>query len=171
MQQNGHPIDWEAFKVALFNRFFPRHYHLRVRDQLAALWQQENVKEYINKFTELMTRLPSMHVDDAIDRFIRGLKPHLQVDVLSRDPQTLESAFHAAVVAAARQRTQPDKFKSYAIVNSSFSGRCFRCNHQGNRGRECQILPIVGRLSSGRRVGRRPQLPSVKWLPNKKVEL
>ncbi|KAG0921280.1 hypothetical protein G6F29_014260 [Rhizopus arrhizus] len=55
------------------------------------------------EFRSLQLQIPDMSAGDALDRFVRGLKPDLRVLVRSRFPHSLESAESMALaIEAAR---------------------------------------------------------------------
>ncbi|CEG71649.1 hypothetical protein RMATCC62417_07351 [Rhizopus microsporus] len=102
------PSDWSAFKFAFEREFKPINSCQAARDKLALLTQRSSVSKYISDFRNLQLQITDMSAGDALDRFVRGLKPDLRVMVRSRFPHSLESAESMALaIEAARNDGEP----------------------------------------------------------------
>jgi hypothetical protein len=66
--------DWESFITKLRAQFMQMDQKFIARNQMHALQQQGSVREYSVKFRNLHLLIPEMSEEDAIDRYIRGLK-------------------------------------------------------------------------------------------------
>lgn len=86
------PHTWHGLREALITEFSPRNSEQAARDRLAVLYQRTTVTQYIREFRTLHLQIPGMSSGDALDRFVRGLQPHLRVAVRSRFPDTLHFA-------------------------------------------------------------------------------
>src|SRR5262249_635500 len=67
-------------------------------DKLRHLRQTSSVGNYVHAFQNLMVELPLMHESDRLDRFLRGLKPHVYERVVMQQPQNLSEACRLANV-------------------------------------------------------------------------
>ncbi|XP_049358616.1 uncharacterized protein LOC125823265 [Solanum verrucosum] len=70
------PIDWEVFKEAFIDRFFPRELRdAKVEEFINLRKGSMSVQEYALKFTQLSKYAPSMVADprDGMSRFVTGL--------------------------------------------------------------------------------------------------
>jgi hypothetical protein len=88
---------WEQFVETLVKRFqlvSPEH---TARDKLAVLQQTKSARAYADLFNAYMLDIPSMHEQDTVDRFIRGLKPELRLQVELRHPATLAETLELAI--------------------------------------------------------------------------
>ena len=72
--------------------FRPADYKRRARDELHRLHQTGRVTGYIDAFKRCVQKLDGIGRDEVLDKFIRGLKPDLQREVLKADPVTFDNA-------------------------------------------------------------------------------
>ncbi|KAL1914164.1 uncharacterized protein VTP21DRAFT_10268 [Calcarisporiella thermophila] len=93
-------VPWSEFAQGLRRNFENREYRHVLRGQLKRLKQGDSIMEYITKFQEYTRRL-HLSEDEAVDRFIDGLKPHCRIAVRLRYPESLEEA----VAIASRHET------------------------------------------------------------------
>ena len=56
----------------------------------------ENVSAYVTAFCRCANRVHDLTDAETLDRFVHGLHPVLQKDVLMKDPHTCEDALIAA---------------------------------------------------------------------------
>jgi hypothetical protein len=93
MQMSDPPqiTDWESFVTKLKQQFVHLDQKWVARNQLHALRQTGNVRDYTVKFRNLQIRIPDMSVADALDMYIRGLKD-LTFKVWRKKFDTLEEA-------------------------------------------------------------------------------
>jgi hypothetical protein len=105
------PTVWEEFGKAITRAFGTVNPVRSARDKLAALRQTTSVSSYANTFRNLALEIPDFHESEKLDRFIRGLKPQTQREVILRDPSTFEEAVNLA-----------DRYDSiaYAIQRNSY---------------------------------------------------
>jgi hypothetical protein len=84
-----------AFLSLVGERFYPTSHELETRDQLEALNQSGSARNFVDRFDELVSMLPSNSYSerDMIDRFIRKLKKHTQLQVRMKAPATLMQAY------------------------------------------------------------------------------
>jgi hypothetical protein len=66
------------------------------RDQLAMLKQSGSVAKYVAQFRELVLVIPDISHAEMLDRFVRGLKRSVQLEVERREPSTLDEAIRWA---------------------------------------------------------------------------
>jgi hypothetical protein len=116
MQQPG---TWEQMKEALIKMFMPVSRSMQSRDRLADLKQRDrdSVTSYASYFRRLCLSIPDIHEGEKLDRFTRGLLPHLRREVIINRADTVEKAILIAaqheglrrmvkgsITATARQR-------------------------------------------------------------------
>ncbi|XP_031110886.1 uncharacterized protein LOC116015048 [Ipomoea triloba] len=102
---NGHVLrqqpdfDWEAFKTAMRDRFYPEHVKATMYEEFLHLKQGNlSVQEYHAKFLEL-ARFASKLVPDEVskaEKFIRGLTFGIQKVICVLGCQTLNEAYKKA---------------------------------------------------------------------------
>ena len=91
------PTTWEAFKEKLNSEFKPAYSLKSARDRLANCRQETTVTDYVEKFQDILLELPEVTDDEAMDRFVRGLKESVRIHVLTRDPMDFEDATKYAI--------------------------------------------------------------------------
>ena len=69
----------------------------KARDELARLVQWTSVEDYTGKFMELKTRIKGISDDECLDRYKRGLKTAVRLDVERANPQDLQQAMSHAL--------------------------------------------------------------------------
>ncbi|XP_056683826.1 uncharacterized protein [Spinacia oleracea] len=95
----GHGFNWEAFKDAMRDRFYPEHVKMQKFDEFANLRQRNmSVQGYHSKFLELARFSPTMVPDERAkaNKFIRGLNFDTQKVVIVLRCQTLQEAYVSA---------------------------------------------------------------------------
>lgn len=111
------PKTWETFKMMLEYAFKPSYSEQAARDKLANSKQVASVIDYVDTFQDILLDLPRISDDEALDRFVRGLKDDVRIHVLTREPRTLEEATRSAIsYDSARQTglTLPINRQDYA---------------------------------------------------------
>jgi len=88
--------DWRSFKNALTEQFKPVNAVKTARDKLASIKQVKSVQEYSANFRSLVLEIPGITEDEKIDRFSRGLKDNVRLEVELREPATLNEAIKVA---------------------------------------------------------------------------
>jgi hypothetical protein len=112
LRHDGHPYaTWDEFRTALKQTFTPVNQEKRARDRLASLRQTTSAQRYIQEFTSLCLEISDLHSTEQLDRFVRGLKPHVRREVELRDPKTFDEATTIAErvdqISFAATRTKP----------------------------------------------------------------
>ena len=90
---------WQDFVQLAEEQFGARDDHQRARDELARIRQERSVEEYVSQFMEIKTRVKGITNDEALDRFKRGLKVQIRLDVERADPRDLQAAMTHALRA------------------------------------------------------------------------
>ena len=72
--------------------FRPADYKQRACDELHRLHQTGRVTGYIDAFKWCMQKLDGIGRDEVLDKYVQGLKPDLQHEVLKADPVTFNNA-------------------------------------------------------------------------------
>lgn len=80
----------------LKRQFLPHNHQRLLRDELARCSQHTTVPDYASRFQNILLQLEDVSREEALDRFLRGLKPQTRVQTLVRDPQSLEEAVRVA---------------------------------------------------------------------------
>jgi hypothetical protein len=88
-------ISWETFVDDLRSAFQPPNSHQHLRDQWFNLSQKGTVAEYVSAFRALRLQLETTE-DEALDKFIRGLKYNTRKEILVRGPNTVDEAIKMA---------------------------------------------------------------------------
>ncbi|KAG1440621.1 hypothetical protein G6F55_013446 [Rhizopus delemar] len=100
-QKNEESTTWEKFKVDLEYSFKPSYSEHAARDRLASIKQNRSVAEYVDEFQDVLLDLPRVSDDEALDRFVRGLKDDARIHVLTKEPRSLEEATRFAIATSA----------------------------------------------------------------------
>ncbi|KAG1271016.1 hypothetical protein G6F65_012699 [Rhizopus arrhizus] len=95
-QKQEEPQTWEKFKHDLEYAFKPSYSEQAARDRLANIKQTSSITEYADAFQDILLDLPRVSDDEALDRFVRGLKDKARIHVLTREPRSLEEAISSS---------------------------------------------------------------------------
>ncbi|EIE84465.1 hypothetical protein RO3G_09175 [Rhizopus delemar RA 99-880] len=96
-QKQEEPQTWEKFKHDLEYAFKPSYSEQAARDRLANIKQTSSITEYADAFQDILLDLPRVSDDEALDRFVRGLKDKARIHVLTREPRSLEEAIRYSI--------------------------------------------------------------------------
>lgn len=88
--------NWASFVADITAQFEPINGNKAARDVLARLTQRASAQQYCTEFMHQFLQITDMGAADAIDRFVRGLKPAIRVQVDLLEPNTLEEAMKVA---------------------------------------------------------------------------
>ncbi|OMJ26534.1 hypothetical protein AYI70_g97 [Smittium culicis] len=80
---------WDNFENSLNDRFNTGQKKRKLRETLRYLKEKASVSLYSEEFLNLKTAIGTMIEEEALDRFIRNLKPHIRASVLVHDPENL----------------------------------------------------------------------------------
>jgi Retrotransposon gag protein/Zinc knuckle len=157
---------WPEFCSAVEQQFSPINPTTTARNRLYSLAQRASVAAYADEFRKLILRVPDLSVDEQVNRFIHGLKPHIRIQVALREPTTLDQAVRVAdtcdrlVPAPAggrapryeRKPASPSDVNPDVMQNGTVAlppltpqqreqlrrtGGCFRCRKIGHSARDC----------------------------------
>ncbi|OMJ29526.1 hypothetical protein AYI69_g970 [Smittium culicis] len=87
---------WDIFEKSLKDRFNTGQKKRKLRETLHYLKQKTSVSLNSEELLNLKTTMGTMTEEEALDRFIRNLKPHIRVSVLVHDPENLLLAMKIA---------------------------------------------------------------------------
>jgi hypothetical protein len=87
---------WDDFKKELTSRFQAVNAVRAARDRLANIRREKTVRGYVEAFQNLVMQIPDITNAEALDRFVRGLKPRTKQEVVMREPYNFEEAIHLA---------------------------------------------------------------------------
>lgn len=93
---NVNEITWDQFKQNLVAVFKPVSSSKIARDKLAVLKQDRSVNLYNSQFTELVLEIDNIAESEKLDRYIRGLKRDVKIEVEKSEPNTLVDAMRIA---------------------------------------------------------------------------
>ena len=99
LRSSGIDLDrtkWSTLKIAIRDYFRPSDFKRRARDKLASMRQKTSVTGYIDAFKRCCTKIPSITDEEMLDRFMRGLSPDVQRELLKQDPPTFATACQMA---------------------------------------------------------------------------
>lgn len=91
------PLTWADFKQQINTEFKPIFAHVTARDRFAVLKQgTSSVQDYVHTLQDILLEATDISDAEAIDHFVRNLKPQLYAKVRGTRPTTLEAAYKAA---------------------------------------------------------------------------
>lgn len=90
--------EWTTFVDQLRRQYVAPNVSAHARSRIAQIRQLRSVMEYSQKFHTFMVDIPGMSVEEALERFMTGLKPHIQTQVRLQRPQNLEAAMADALI-------------------------------------------------------------------------
>lgn len=96
VDENPNNITWDYFKESLIAVFKPVNSSKIARDRLAVLKQDKSVSLYNSRFTELVLEIDDIAESEKLDRYIRGLKRDIKMEVEKAEPNTLAEAMRIA---------------------------------------------------------------------------
>ena len=83
---------WEAFTNAIVRAFEPATVVEEARQQILNLRQTRRVTGYVQRFRELLYKIPAMMEEESYTFFVQGLKPEVKTSVGVNVPEGLEDA-------------------------------------------------------------------------------
>jgi hypothetical protein len=87
---------WTEFKQILVATFKPVNSSKMARDKLATLKQKTSVTAYNAEFMQLCIRAGNVSEAEKLDRYVRGLKTKVRMEVELWEPRTLQQAMTLA---------------------------------------------------------------------------
>lgn len=121
----------------------PVNEEYQARQDLWKLSQTNTVVEYVTKFKQLQLKIPTLGKEDALDRFIRGLKPGIRLRVLQMQCTSIEQAAQVAAIQENFLIDNPEpQLSTPAATNEptpmeldAIQGRRNQFGYRGGRGR------------------------------------
>lgn len=124
---------------------------MSAKDNLAVWKQVGSVAVYNESFMKLLIDIPTICVEEEIDRYIRGLKPYISTEMCIRNYQSLNTPMSDALsVEEAKKSFTPnndfsipeDKVTPMNVSNTRlhfkkrrqnyiYNGACFYCQEKG----------------------------------------
>lgn len=98
--QEKAPMDWLSFRRELLSFFKPENYVSLARDRIRALRQLTTISNYVKDFLSIKLSIPAMTDDEAVDKFLAGLKDH-QARIHIKDVTNMEFPVLSEVLKAA----------------------------------------------------------------------
>ena len=87
---------WATFSEKLHGQFKPINTRRVARDKLARLTQTKSVAEFAHQLRILSLDIPGITEEEQLDRFIRGCRPAISMELEFKEPATLEEAIRLA---------------------------------------------------------------------------
>src|SRR4051812_2713214 len=84
--------NWKQFERLLSRKFKSFNATKVAHDTLARLRQTSSVKAYNATFTSTILEIPTIGEEEMVNRYVRGLKEKVRVEVKLRKPEHLEEA-------------------------------------------------------------------------------
>jgi hypothetical protein len=119
VDHNADNITWEAFQNELINIFKPVNSKKIARDKLAMLKQTNSVAKYNFDFTQLCLEINDISESEKLDKYIRGLKDRIRVEVELAEPTALAQAMSKA------QRIDNITYQSRMAHNNAYTPDAF----------------------------------------------
>ena len=92
-----YPQSWVDFEALIILHFAPKNTEDTIREKLFNLTQKGSVMQYASEFRRLLTLHPPMPMADQLDRFKRGLKDKIRLELMVRRPRDLDEAEEIAM--------------------------------------------------------------------------
>jgi hypothetical protein len=93
---------WSEFRTAFLARFTPPDSANKARGKLRNLKQgRQSVAAYTTEFRRYLRLIPTMHKDDALYEYLRGLEDGTGLQVRLRQPDSLDAAITEATIVHA----------------------------------------------------------------------
>lgn len=101
------PSTWNEFKRQIMQVYMPITREEVARDRLATAKQVNTLEQYVAYMRKLFYAIPNITEEEKLDRFKRGLKPHLQREVMLARPKptTFEDMIALAALHDSLQRS------------------------------------------------------------------
>ena len=157
---------WPLLKEALIRRFESLNRVKIARDELAKWKQIKDAASFNQDFQKILLDIPSMTIEEQVDRYARGLKPFIWRELctreynnltdLMRDAERVESFRRSGRIPPRNitgDRLKPSKSNEpvpMEIGNVTLKklcpaerdmcrkeGRCFRCREKGHMANKC----------------------------------
>ena len=87
---------WSTLKIAIRDYFRPSDFKHRAQDKQSSMRQKNSATGYIDAFKDCCAKIPSITDKEMLDRFMRGLSPDVQWELLKQDPPTFAAACQMA---------------------------------------------------------------------------
>ena len=114
---NPNPVvTWDDFKAAISHQFKHVDSVKQARQLLRGLRQTATVSRYYTAFAQAALQIPGMTDDEKMDRFVTGLKPSIQREIMLRDPEDFKTIVKMAHKLDALATQRP--FSEPAIASS-----------------------------------------------------
>jgi hypothetical protein len=89
-------VYWYQFQDAIRTQFQAANKSQTARDELSKLSQKKSVLAYTAEFNRLCIRIDNLHYTEKLDRYIRGLKPAIRIEVKKIQPKLFGQAVSIA---------------------------------------------------------------------------
>jgi hypothetical protein len=111
--------EWKDLKEVLVKRFQTKDIK-KLRQEFLNIRCGFNIEEYNNKFVNLFMTIGDITEEDAIVRYITGLKPNTATMVEVQDPKDLEEAMRLAVVFEKKFQIQATRNRDFKRTTTNF---------------------------------------------------
>ena len=176
----GPILNWWTLRILMLEQFTEINRLTTLRDQYDAIKQTGSVQAYVTKFQSVILELPEKSEEDRVHKFLKGLKPQVQVATRTQRPQTLIDAMKVADEADRAIYDSTPRARTSAIVTKKAGasggkaepmqlgavsltpedklrcqqeGLCYNCMKPGHAARDCRSGKKKGEGKKGK--GRR----------------
>ena len=87
---------WSTLKIAIRDYFRPSDFKCHAQDKPASMRQKNSITGYIDAFKCCCPKIPAITDEEMLDRFMRGLSPDVQRELLKQDLPTFAAACQMA---------------------------------------------------------------------------
>ena len=136
--RTGDGISWFDFQQGLISMFKPVNAKKIARDKLASLKQTNSVTKYNFDFTQLCLEINDINESEKLDKYVRGLKDKIRVEVELAEPTTLAQAMSKA------QRIDNITYQTYISQHGQHGGH----NFSGYSDSNAMDLSAIGEVNA-----------------------
>ncbi|GMI72271.1 hypothetical protein HRI_000896400 [Hibiscus trionum] len=121
------PIDtWEELQDEIHEAFYPKNAQRELRSKLRQLKHDNNIHDYVKKFTELKLQITNLGEDEGFSIFMDGLNRWANMELERRGVKDLSHALdEAEAIAKFEKRDSPKpkpKSKGWGDKNAKAGG-------------------------------------------------
>ena len=129
------PTTWSDFVSRLKRQYYPANHLQASRDAFFNCKQTKGVGEYVDRFRRIALGVPELTRFEAIDKFVRGLKPRVQQQARLQEFDSLDSAYAFAdrVDRAQYSFTSSSSFFSSSSANPTGRPSYFSNYYNNNK--------------------------------------
>lgn len=110
---------WEQLKALLLQRYKPLNKTKLARDKLANCSQYSTVSCYNEDFIRIITDIPTISAEEAVDRYMRGLKKYIRTELCTKEYSKVNDMMSDALkVESSKGPYVPNQFSNSNTGNA-----------------------------------------------------